>query len=379
MPISDLVCLAILPVPVWLSYAFFARSRAKSTLMRHRTAGGEPQYNPQAEAQSWTIYGLVSFALVLIALAVWIRNRGLNLVQSVLNPSHWEYALFHGIIFGLSLGGLLLIFARIFPEVGKVRLLSIAGIGSPASIRAAGLLFVVFTEEFWRAVCLKVLISDGVSGTQAWIVTSIVYGVAFMLWGIRVAVSEGIIGTIFGALFLWSGSFFVSFAAHFTLEGHILLYGAAGAPAEADDTHRRGYARCPLCGKNLNIQQVKLDPGAAFLCPFCHTRITVSDRRRWLSRWALILVELAFVVGFWEILPQGLSSSVGEFWISMMLAFCAAIGLWSIIQVAIPPTLERGDSYAVRLKIEDQKQKVPSKENTSNPGESDSDQLQSSN
>lgn len=373
MPTSDLVCLAILPVLIWISFAFFAYFKANSTLRRNGPASGEAQRNLEDEAQSWAIYGLVSFSLVLIAVTFWTRNRGSNLIQTILSLSHWEFDLFHGIVFGLALSGLLLIFARIFPEVGKVKLLSITGIVSPASVQAAGLLFVVFAEEFWRAVCLKALIADGLPGTQAWVATSIVYGITFMLWGTRVAVSEGIVGTILGALFLWSGSFFVPFAAHFILEGHILLYRAAGVTSQTEGTQRRHYTTCPFCGRNLNIQQVKLSLGAAFLCPFCHTRITVSDRRRWFSRWALMLVEVAFMIAFWEILPQGLNSSIGEFWVSMMLAFCAAIGLWSIIQVLIPPTLECGDPHIVRLSLQDQKQRASGKQETSNPAGSDAD------
>lgn len=375
MPIADLVCLSTLPILIWVSFAVFSASRNRLTLKRRSTARGELKHNTEEEAQSWATYGLVSFALVLIAVALWARSRSLGLIRSILNPFHWEFAGFHGVIFGLALAGILLIFGRIFPEVGKIRLLSITGVTSPASVQTAGLLFVVFTEEFWRAVCLKALIADGASGTQAWIITSVVYGLTFLLWGTRTAVSEGIIGTILGALFLWSGSFFVALAAHFTLEGHILLFRSAIAPpSETAGARPRRYATCPLCGKNLNIRQVKLNLGAAFQCPFCHTQITVSDRRRRFGRWGLVLVELGFLVAFWAILPQGLSSSVGEFWISMMLAFCAAIGLWSVIQVLIPPTLECGNPYVLRLNLEEQKQRVPSKRKTSNPEELDPEQ-----
>lgn len=368
MPIADLVCLATLPLLLWVSFAFFARSQARLALKRSGAASDGPRDNTEGAGQLWATFGLVSFSLVLIAVALWARARNMGLIRSILNPFHWEFVIFHGLIFGLAFGGILLVFGRIFPEVGKIRLLTITGVTAPASVQTAGLLFVVFTEEFWRAVCLKALIADGAPGTQAWIVTSVVYGITFLLWGTRTAVSEGIVGTILGALFLWSGSFFVAFVAHFTLEGHILLYRSATAPRpEAAGARPRRYATCPQCGKDLNIRQVKLKRGESFLCPSCHGQITVSNRRRRFDRWGLLLVELAFMAAFWEILPHGLSSSVGQFWISMMLAFCAAIGLWSIVQVAIPPSLECGDPYIVRLNIEEQKPKIPGQEENSNP------------
>lgn len=355
MPSSDLVALAILPAVIWVSLAYVARSTSKLASKLRVAWSAETKQELIEGARSWAIYGLLAFFIVLAGVVLWTQIQRSNALETILNPSHWERRIFHGIILGLALLGMLLILRRHFPEAKKFGFLVMAGIASPPLVRASALLIVIFTEELWRAVCLKALMGDGVSGPQALVATSIAYGLTYLAWGTPVAISEGIVGAAFGALFLWSGSFFVPFAAHITVRGQALLYAIAAAPdAEPGDIHRRPFAKCPACGAILSSRQVNLNINEAFFCPFCHARVTISDRRRWFLRWGFVFVSIALLLASWDIFPGAVRGSSIQYWLSLALTFCMGIGLWSILQVFFPPKLECGDPDFVGLNLGDQ-------------------------
>lgn len=373
MPSSDVVGLAILPVVIWVSLAYVARSGSKPASKLRAAWSARTKQELAEGAQSWAIYGLVEFLVVVVAVVAWARIRRLDTLQTILSPSHWERGIFHGIILGLAFVGVLLILRRHFPEAKKFSLLVMAGVASPLLVRTSALLLVVFTEELWRAVCLKALVGDGVSGSQALVATSIAYALTYLGWGPEVGISEGIVGAALGALFLWSGSVFVPLAAHVILGAQVLLYAVAAAPnAEAGDIHRRPFTRCPACGKSLGIRQVNLNINEAFFCPSCHTRVTISDRRRWFLRWGFVFVSTALMVASWKILPGAVSGNFAQFWISLGIAFCAGIGLWSILQVVFPPKLECGDPDFLGLNLADRDAVRPDEEKPKGLDESDS-------
>lgn len=214
------------------------------------------------------------------------------------------------------------------------------------------LLIVVFTEELWRAVCLKSLIADGLSGSQALIVTSIAYGLTYLVWKVPVALSEAIIGAACGGLFLWSNSLIVSFAAHTMIQGQVLLYAIAAAPdAEPGEISRRSFTKCPACGTRLNLRQVNLNPNEAFFCPFCHARITISDSRRGFLRWGFVFVSTGILIASWDILPDAVPGSAAQYWLSLAITFCTCVGLWSLLQVIFPPKLQCGDPDVIALNL----------------------------
>ena len=370
MPFSDLVALGILPAVVWVSRAYVARSTSKSASKLRVAWSARTKQELVEGAQSWTTYGLLIFLVVLFAVVTWTWVKRSDALQTILIPSHWKRSIFHGIILGLALVGILLILRRHFPEAKKFTLLVLAGIASPPLVRILALLLVIFTQELWRVVCLKALMGDGVSGPQALLATSIAYGSAYLPWGPLVADSEGIVGAALGGLFLWSGSFLVPFAAHITLGAQVLLYAVAAAPdAEAGDIHRRPFARCPACGATLSLRQVNVNINEAFFCPSCHTRITVSDRRRAFLRWGFVFVFIALLIGVFDVLPGAIRGN--QYWIALALTFCAGVGLWSFLQIIFPPKLECGDPDFVRLNLGDREAR-PHEEKTHEPDEPDS-------
>lgn len=372
MTLPDLAVLGILPIVVWASIVFATRSNGTFAASLRRGWGARTKQDLVEGAHSWAIFVLIVFFVVFVCVAEWIHVQDWDPRQVILNPRNWGRGTLHGIFLGLTLMGLLLIFRRHFPEARKFSLLVMAGIESPFVVRVAVLLSIVFTEELWRAVCLKTLIGDGISGTQALIATSIAYGLAYIAWGVSIAVSESVVGAACGGLFLWSGSFFVPFAAHAILLGQILLYAVAAAPdAQAGNFDRRPFTKCPVCGAMLSVGQVNLNPNEAFFCPSCHTRITVSDSRRGFFRWGFIFVSTGLLVASWDIFPDAVGGSAAQYFLSLAVTFCAGIALWLLIQVVFPPKLECGDADVIALNLADRDTRHSVKEIQNNPRKPD--------
>ena len=373
MPSADLVALAILPAVIWVSLAYVASSTSEVASRLRAAWHAKTKRELFEGAQSWALYSLIIFSVVLVIVLVWARLQASNALEVTLNPSGLERQTFHGIILGLALVGMVLILRHHFPEAKKFGFLVMAGIASPPSVRALALVLVAFTEELWRVVCLKTLVADGFSGPQAVVATSVAYGLAYLAWGYPVAFSDGIIGAVYGALFLWSGSFFVPFGAHITLRGHHLLYAIAAAPdAGPGDIHRKPHTKCPACGTMLSMRQVNLNINEAFLCPSCHSRVTISDLRRNFLRWGSVFVGIVLMVAFWDVIPGAVRGSYALLWLSLALTFCAGIGLFSILQVIFPPRLECGGPDFVGLDLSDGSAPRPDGKNSSEHGEHDS-------
>lgn len=352
MPPLDLVVLAILPLTVWGGSVYVTRSTGGFGAALRASWSAKAKQELARGARSWALYVLNTFLVALVAVLFWSRLQGSGLIETILGPSHLGRDIFHGIFLGLTLLGLLLIFKRHFPEARKFSLLVMAGAASPLLTRVSVLLIVVFTEELWRAVCLKSLIADGLSGPQALIVTSIAYGLTYLLWKVPVAISEAIIGAACGGLFLWSNSVIVSFAAHTMIQGQVLLYAIAAAPdAEPGQMSRRPFTECPACGTTLNLRQVNLNPNETFFCPFCDARITISDSRRGFLRWGFVFVSTGILIASWDILPDALGGSAAQYWLSLAITFCTCVGLWSFLQVIFPPKLECGDPDVIALNL----------------------------
>ena len=352
MSSSDFVVLAILPLTLWSGIVYVTRSEGKFAFALRASWSAKTKQELARGARSWAHYALITFSIPLVVMFLWKAD----LIKTILSPSRLGRDVFQGVFLGLTLLGLLLTFRRHFPEARKFSLLVMAGAASPLLTRISVLLMVVFAEELWRAVCLKALIADGLSGPQSLIVTSIAYGLAYLVWKVPIAISEAIIGAACGGLFLWSNSVVLSFAAHTTIQAQVLLYAiAAGSEAEPGDMSRRPFTKCPACGTKLNLRQVNLNPNEAFFCPVCHARVTVSDSRRGFLRWGSVLVSTALMVGSWEILPGAVAGSAAQYWLSLAITFFTAVGLWSVLQVVFPPKLECGDPDLIALNLGDQK------------------------
>jgi hypothetical protein len=373
MSSSDIVWLIILPGIVWVSLIFVLLSDSKFALKLRSAWNAKTKRELVEGSRSWAIYEFVTFSAVFAGLLLWARVQESAALTATLNPGHWVHGILDGIILGLAMLGVALIFRKHFPEAQKFSLLVMAGVASSPPMRVCTLLLVVFTEELWRAVCLKTLAGSGIAGPQALIATSIAYGLTFLAWGTTAVISECIVGATLGGFFLWTNSFFVSFAAHLTLLGQVLLYAVAAAPdAEPGDFHRRPFTKCPACGTMLSLRQVNLNPNEAFSCPFCATRVTVSDWRRGLFRWGYVFISGGLWVASLDILPGAVRNNTTQYFLSWVLMFCSSIGFWSILQVAFPPKLECGDPDFVGLNLGDKKAVRHKEESGSEDGKSNS-------
>lgn len=354
MASSDLVVLAILPATIWASLAFVALSTTQTASKLRTASSVKSKRELNKGARLWVLHGLTTYLVVLVGVVVWVRTQASSALETVLTLSHWPRQFFHGIVLGLALTGLLLVFRRFFPEVQKFGFLILAGVASPVWVRILALLLVAFTEELWRAVCLTILVAEGFSGPQAVVASTAAYGLAYFAWGYPVAISEGVLGAVCGGLYLWSGSLFVPLAAHLTLRSQHLLYAVAASPdAEPGDIYRRPHATCPACGAALNFRQVNFNVNEAFFCPACHTRVTASDRRRAFQRWGFVFLSIALMLACFDIFPGAVRGKSDEYWTALVVMWFAGTGLWSILQIIFPPNLECGDPDFVRLNLRD--------------------------
>jgi len=352
MSSSDLVALAILPAAICAQQLFVALSPSQTASQLRTALTAKTKQQANEGARLWAVYGLTTYLIVIVVLLLWLTHEKLTVVELVLKPSRFPHEVLKGAIFGLTLIGTLLIFRRFFPEAKKFGFMILAGIASPVWIRISALLVVAFTEEFWRIVCLTILVVDGLTGPQALVITSVAYGVTYLSWGYPLAISDGILGAAYGALFLWSGSFYVPFVAHSVLRGQHLLYAIAASPdAEPGDLHRRPHAECPACGVTLSMRQVNLNFNEAFSCPACHARITVSDRRRAFFRWGLVLIFFPLLLAVIDIFPGAVRNRTDEYWLALIVLVLAGWGLSSFLFIIFPPKLECGDPDFVRLNL----------------------------
>jgi predicted RNA-binding Zn-ribbon protein involved in translation (DUF1610 family) len=358
MPFPDFVALAILPSVIWASLIFVWFSRSDFAIHLRSGLNAKTKQDLAEAAQSWTFFGFLTFSAALAGVLLWTKIATPVDFRALLVSRSWPRDVFHGAFLGLALIGLLAALWKLFPPDKRFRFLVMTSVASPPAVRALTLVFVALTEELWRAVCLRALVADGISGPRALLATSAAYGFAYFGWGIQIALSDAAIGAVFGALFLWSGSFFVPLAAHLTLRGQHLLASSLAAPnAAPGEVYRSRHANCPACGAAVGIRQINLNVNEAFFCPACGTRITVSDRRRRFIRWGYVLVQMACLLASWDLLPRAIRGQGGnlQYWMSIFVACGAAIGLLTFYVILVPPRLECGDADFIRLNLDDKR------------------------
>jgi hypothetical protein len=351
---SSLVWLGILPFGVWVSLTSAVFSNGQFARKMRGAWSARTKQELTEGSRSWMLHALATFCVILVGLFAIARLQQSPFLAQTLNVTRWFSGILDGAVVGFAIVGLALILRKHFREAQRFSLSVMVGVGSSATLRIGTLLLIVFTEELWRAVCLKQLLADGLTGPQSLILTSIAYGSTYFAWGITTALSESLVGAVLGSFFLWTNSLLVPLIAHLTLVGQIVLYALAAAPdAKASDFHPKRFAQCPACESPLSLRQVRLNPDEAFFCPACSARITISDRRRGLFRWGSVFVTGGLWIASFDILPGALGSSAAQYFSSLILMFCSTIGLWSFLQVIFPPKLECGDPYFVGLNLGD--------------------------
>jgi hypothetical protein len=351
---SQLIWLVILPATVWASLTFVSLSTSKIALKLRTAWNAQTKQELEGGSRAWALHSLLTFSAVLAGLFAWAQIQHSAPLTEILNPKHCANGLLDGTVLGLAMVGVAIILRTWFHEAQKFSLVTMAAVASPLPIRAGVLLVVVFTEELWRAASLKSLVGAGATGPQALIAASIAYGVTYLAWGATAAISEAIVGAVLGALYLWTGSFLVLFAAHLTLLTQLLLYTlVAGPDAEPRDIYSRRFTKCPACGAMLTRQQVNLDPDESFSCPRCTVRITVSDWRRGFFRWGYVFYMLGLWFASVSIVQAAALGEAVQFVLSYVLTCLSLAGFWSFLQVLFPKKLEleTSDPHFVSLNL----------------------------
>ena len=158
---------------------------------------------------------LVKYGLLLLALRGIGGNRLWHMVPFTMRSHTWVVLVAPGIAGGILLLAFRNLLSSLFPGAflslkneyfarGSVNLwLTVFLVGGPV-------------EEFWRAVCITVLIQNDHSALSADILTAIAFSIAHQSGlpsriapGLAIAGFEVLVGLILGALFKWSGNFIV--------------------------------------------------------------------------------------------------------------------------------------------------------------------------
>ena len=372
MTSSDLAILGILPAVLWASVAFVSRSTTPFATKLRKSMIAKTKEELAEGSLSWAYFVVLLFVTVLGLVIAWSHVHAWHTFQSISNFDGWEQPALHGFVLGFTLLGFLILFRNFFPKARRFGMLSMAGAASPFWSRIALPVLVILTEELWRAVCLRALTADGFSGPQSVIITSAVYGTAYLLWGSSVAIFDGAMGVVYGGLFIWSGSILVPLVMRVIVQGRDLIYAIAAPPdAQPGDMHRKPFAKCPACQAALNLKQVNLNVNEAFFCPSCHTRITSSDKRRLFYRWGILIVAIGFWIVSWDMLPDALNGSSTQYGLSIAVEFLAGLGMYSVLQVLVPPRFVCGDPDFIGLNLGDGNRPLPEKEKDSVPIEPD--------
>jgi hypothetical protein len=362
---SQIAVLLILPLILWGSRVFIVGSKSNLAKTLSASSTAKTKQELAEGSQSWALHSLLIFSFVLTLVVGWSRLHAWDSLQTILNFHKWERAVFQGIILGFAFCGLLIVARLVSPEARRFRILSMSGAASPLWIRVCLLLMVVGSEELWRAVSLRALVSSGLSAPQAIVVTSVVYGLAYLPWGSSITISEGYAGAIFGAFFVWSGSILVPLTARLLIQGITLyLIAVAGPDAKPGDIQAKPYAECPACKKALGLRQVNLNFSEAFFCPSCRARITVSDQRRGFIRWGSALLFMALITAAYYLVPH---NNPDLLLICFGLAFFSGLGILSVFLTLIPPRLECGDPEFISLHLSDRAEQESDEEEPTDP------------
>jgi membrane protease YdiL (CAAX protease family) len=289
------------------------------------------------------------YPLVLALVIAWARIHMRDASASILNADYWGRSVIQGLLLGFALFALLPIVRLLSGNRLRFRFPFVVNAGSALWIRACISVAIVASEELWRAVCIRATTSIGLTTVEAVVLTSLVYGLAYVPWGARAAISATYLGVAYALLFVRSGSIVVPFTAHLLMQGITLYYiTMAGPTADSGWVEPRHYTKCPACNAELGLRQVNLNFNEAFACPPCHARITVSDRRRGILRWGITLLFVAFfALAVYVVRPDAPDLAVACF----MLALFSGLGASVFLSTVIPPRLEYGDPDFVSLNL----------------------------
>jgi hypothetical protein len=347
---ADLAPVAVLPTIVWALSVFVSLSTGKLVSRLRATLRAKTKQELVDGSSLWAFITLVQSILLIAFLICWSRVERFDELTLILKLTGWGRNTLKGAVIGLALLGLLILLRAAFPEARRLCLIAKTGFAAPIGIRISVLLVLVFSEELWRAVSLKALLAEGASGPQTILIVAAAYGLAYLMLGVTVALSEALLGLILGAVFLWTGSLAVVIAAHLIISLQILLAVTAAAPDSVlANLDRRPFAVCPACRARLGMQQIKFNHNESFFCPACRARLTLSDRYRGFYQWGLIILFVACLFAAWELFPEIMKGA--DYWIVLLTMPFLGAGLRLFLPVAFPPRLECGDPNFVRLEL----------------------------
>jgi membrane protease YdiL (CAAX protease family) len=350
MSSADLAVVAVFPTIMWALSVFVSVSTGKLASGLRASLNAKTKEELVDGSSQWAFVGLVQSLLLVAFVICWSRVVRFDELTPILKPTGWGRNTLKGLVIGLALLGLLILLRAGFPQARRFRLIAKTGFASPVGVRVSNLLVLVFSEELWRAICLKALLAEGNSGPLALFIVAAAYGLAYMMLGVTLAVSEAAFGLILGAVFLWTGSLLVPIAAHFIISLQILLAVSAAAPdAVLANLDRKPFAVCPVCRARLGMRQIKFNHNESFLCPACRARLTLSDGYRGFYQWGLAILFVACLFAAWDFFPDIMKGA--NYWIVLLTMPFLGLGLRVLLLFAFPPRLECGDPNFVRLEL----------------------------
>lgn len=151
--------------------------------------------------------------LVVVTVVILMRKLSVPSVAVGLRVYQWHVSLFLGCVIGLIWVALLWLCLR-----------SLGTVASKTDFRQRGSVFqwftiyiaVAFSEEFWRAFCLVLLLATpGRTVAIPIALTTIAFGLGHLPHGVPMALGAAMSGLVYGILFIWTGSLLAPAFAHF--------------------------------------------------------------------------------------------------------------------------------------------------------------------
>ena len=194
-------------------------------------------------------------------------------------------------------------------------------------------------DELWRAFCIVALLRSGSSTVEAWLVTTVVFGIGRMTFSGTVATAAGSItggvflGGVMGAIFLRTGSIVAPLAARLTVLVLLLFRLRTQSPEPG-----RGVASftCPHCNASL----FRSDPGlhSSFQCKRCLADLRISPLY---STATQVLAVAPAWAGSVLLLPS--SFSFGRTLVAFFLFYLAAYASIAFLLASLLPPHVRDD------------------------------------
>jgi hypothetical protein len=299
------------------------------------------------------ILSLFTYGSLVSCTLLWEQFSPVGLRQAGFHAYNWQSSVLRGGYGGMSWAGASIWLLAVGFAAGRLRR-EVPGLGAPLKIQMEVWLLGAFAEESWRVIAITAFLSTRYSPILSVVAVALAFATAFLGDGLERAALAWLEGVVYGALFLWQGSFLAPFAAHLMVQA-VYLWGVG--QFSADKRSRKTWqipgTKCPVCGASLSLLQVEL--AEVFQCPACGEPLSLSDgyqnTMRFAGGTALFSLSFCSIAFFYGQIPFNLA-----LWFIYPVtwgAMTSGASLYKRVFTRLfPPQLQRGTPNFITLDLE---------------------------